>query len=55
VRENTTIYCLLVDKNLKENNHLKDIRTDGQIILKLILKRRDGRAWFMTGKNDEFL
>jgi hypothetical protein len=40
---------------LKENNHFKDLRTDGQIILKLIIKRRDVRAWFMTEKIDEFI
>ena len=40
---------------MKENNNFKNPRTDGQIILKLILKRRDGRAWFMTEKSDEFI
>lgn len=40
---------------MKENNHFKDLRTDGQIILKFVLKIRDGRAWFMTEKSDEFL
>jgi len=36
-------------KNLKEKDHFKDLRTDGQIVLKFILKRKNGRAWFMTG------
>ena len=40
---------------MKENNHFKDLRTDEQIILKLILKRTDGRACFVTEKSEEFL
>ena len=40
---------------MKENKNFKDLRTDGQIILKLILKIRDDRVWFMTEKSDEFI
>lgn len=53
--EKATVYCFLVEKNLKENKNFKDLRTDGQIILKLILKIRDDRVWFMTEKSDEFI
>jgi len=55
VGEKATVYCFLVEKNLKENKNFKDLRTDGQIILKLILKIRDDRVWFMTEKSDEFI
>lgn len=31
--------------NLNEKDHLEDQDTDGRIILKLILKKYDGKPW----------
>ena len=36
-------------ENLQEGDHLEDLRVDWRIILKLILKKYDERAW--TGFN----
>jgi hypothetical protein len=45
------VYRLLMEGNLGERDHLKDLGIDGTIIFKWILKVRDGRAcagliWF---------
>ena len=39
-------WCILgLVGNLKELNHLDDVRVDGRMILKRILKEYDDRAW----------
>jgi hypothetical protein len=40
-------------ENLKGRDHLEDLSVDGNIILKLILKKQDLRVW--TGCNLSFL
>jgi len=55
VGEKTTVYCLSVEKNLEGKQQLQKLRTDGHIVLKLILKRRNGRVWLVTEKICVFL
>jgi hypothetical protein len=44
VEEIRNTYRILVRKP-EGKKHLEDLRTDGRIILKLILKRQGGRVW----------
>jgi hypothetical protein len=37
--------CRVLVEDVRERDHLEDLGVDGRIILKLVFKKWDGKAW----------
>lgn len=47
-QENGGNYIKILVPKLKRGDHMEDLEVDGEIILKLILKKCGGRTWPMS-------